>query len=94
MAQNRLKELLGLVATHHYGKNELVSAAIYAMALRRLAPDFTPGEFNAHNTFLHSELNKRFGMTPPTYSYQASDTLLQMLKDELARHGIADTSPK
>jgi formylglycine-generating enzyme required for sulfatase activity len=75
---------------HHYRKNELVSAAIYAMALRRLSPHYKPFEFNAHNGSLHSELNKRFGMSPPTYLYQASDSLLQMLKDELGRHEIAD----
>jgi len=27
-------------------------------------------------------------MSPPTYAYEASDFLLQMLKDQLARHGI------
>jgi len=93
LAQSRLEELLGLIATHHYRKNELVSAAIYAMALRRLSPHYRPFEFNAHNGSLHSELNKRFGMSPPTYLYQASDSLLQMLKDELARHEIADMPP-
>jgi hypothetical protein len=29
-------------------------------------------------------------MEPPTYLYQACDSLLQMLKDKLARHGIAE----
>lgn len=33
-----LQELLRRITTHHYKKNELVSAAIYATALRRLAP--------------------------------------------------------
>ena len=34
-----LKELLGHIAKHHYKNNDLVSAAIYATALRRLSPD-------------------------------------------------------
>ena len=36
------------------------------------------------------ELNGRFGMSPPTYTYQAVDTLLQLLIDKLAQHGILD----
>jgi hypothetical protein len=88
LAQNRLKERLELIATHHYNKKELVSAVIYAMALRRLYPDFKPGEFSAHNSHLHMELNKMFGMEPPTYVYQACDLLLKNVTDELARHGV------
>jgi len=38
LAQNRLKELLGLLSTHHYGNGDIVNAAIYAMALRQLSP--------------------------------------------------------
>jgi hypothetical protein len=64
LAQSRLEELLGLIATHHYRKNELVSAAIYAMALRRLSPNYRLFEFNAHDVALYSELNTRFGMPP------------------------------
>jgi hypothetical protein len=90
-AEAVLKELLRHITTHLYKKNELVSAAIYATALRRLSPDYTPGEFTPHDTFLHSELNKRFGMSPPTHSYQAVDTLRQMLVDKLAQHGMPDT---
>ena len=86
-----LKELLGHIATHHYGNNELVSAAIYATALRRLSPDFQPGEFNPHNRFLHTKLNQLLGMNPPTYQFQAVDELLQMLIEKLAQHGISDT---
>ena len=90
-AEAVLKELLRHITTHHYKKNELVSAAIYATALRRLSPIYKPGEFNPHDAFLHSELNNRFGMSPATYAYQAVDTLRQMLVDKLAQHGISDT---
>ena len=86
-----LKELLGHIAKHHYKNNDLVSAAIYATALRRLSPDYKPGEFNPHDMFLHTDLNMRFGMSPPTYAFQAVDTLQQMLIDKLAQHGILDT---
>jgi hypothetical protein len=37
------------------------------------------------------ELNKLLGMEPPTYVFQACDSLLNMVKDELARHGIAES---
>jgi hypothetical protein len=93
VAQNRLKELLGLVAAHHYQNNELVSAAIYATALRQLSPEgYRAGEFNPHYMPLHSALNNRFELVSP-YAYQAGDSLLQVLKDELARHGIGDPVP-
>ncbi len=86
-----LKELLGHITKHHYDKNELVDAAIYATALRRLSPDYQPGEFISHDTFLHTKLNELFGMNPPTHTYQAVDALLQMLIEKLAQHGISDT---
>jgi len=76
---------------HHYKNKELVSAAIYAAALRRLSPDHKMGEFTRHDMALHQEINSCFGMNPPTYLYQAVDTLLKMLVDKLAEHGIADT---
>jgi hypothetical protein len=90
LAQSRLKELLGLIATHHYRNNDMMSAAIYAMALRQLSPMGSSERFHPHDHFLHSDLNKFFGMQPPSYVYQACDSLLKMVKDELARHGIAD----
>lgn len=93
LAQNRLKELLGLIATHHYRNNDMMSAAIYAMALRQLSPMGYSGPFHPHDNFLHSNLNQLFGMQPPSYVYQACDSLLKMVKDELARHGIADPPP-
>jgi hypothetical protein len=86
-----LKELLSHITTHHYNNDELVSAAIYATALRRLSPVYKEGEFDPHNSFLHTELNTRFGMSPPTYAYQAVDTLRQTLIEKLAQHGISDT---
>ena len=86
-----LKELLGGITTHHYKNNDLISAAIYSTALRRLSPLSKPGEFTPHDLAWHGELNRRFGMSPPTYVYQAVDTLKQMLIDELARHGIQDS---
>lgn len=88
LAQDRLKELLRVITTHYYKKNELVSAAIYAMALRQLSPISKPGEFTPHDSFLHTQLNAVFGMAPPQYAYQACDSLLTMVKDKFARHGI------
>jgi hypothetical protein len=89
-ANTVLKELLSHITTHHYTKGELASAAVYATALRHLAPVYKPFEFTPHNASLHNELNQHFGMNPPTYSYQAVDTLRQMLIDKLAQHGIAE----
>jgi hypothetical protein len=90
-AETVVKELLAHLTTHLYENKKLVSAAIYAGALRRLSPDFKIGEFNPHNPLLHQELNGRFGMNPPTHTYQAVDTLVKMLVDKLAEHGISDT---
>jgi hypothetical protein len=92
LAQGRLKEILGLVATHHYEKKDIASAAIYAMALRQLTSEDCFGPFDPHNPHLHMNLNELFGMEPPTYLFQACDSLLKMVKDELARHGIAESS--
>jgi hypothetical protein len=90
-AEAVLKELLGHITNHYYDKNKLVGATIYAMALRRLSPRYQPGEITRHNAFLHSKLNEAFGMSPPTYAYQAVDELLKMLSEKLAQHGISDT---
>jgi hypothetical protein len=90
-AEAVLKELLGHITTHRYKNKELVSAAIYATALRRLSPTWQQGDFTRHDTALHQELNKRFGMSSPTHVYQAVDTLRQMLVDKLEQHGISDT---
>jgi hypothetical protein len=92
-AENRLKELLGLVTTHYFQQKDMVRAAIYATALRKMVHVVEPGSFDPNNLFLHTELNRRFGMEPPTYMFQAVDSLLQMLEDELARHGIPDPPP-
>jgi len=89
-AEAVLKELLSHITTHHFKNKELVSAAIYATALRRLSPIYRPGDITRHDSFLHQELNNRFGMSPPTHVYQAVDTLRQMLVDKLAEHGISD----
>ena len=91
LAQSRLKELLGVIATHYYHKKDMVSAAIYAMALRQLAPDYET--FTPHDSHLHNELNRLFRMDPSTYLYHACDALLKMVKDELARRGIAESEP-
>lgn len=96
VAQGRLKELLGLIATHCYRQKDMVNAAIYAMALRQLEPrghsdpkgPRDPG--NPHDVHLHLALNKLLGMDPPSYLFQACDSLLKVVKDELARHGVAD----
>jgi hypothetical protein len=90
LAQGHLKELLGLIASYYYRKQDIVSAAIYAMALRQLSPMGYSGPFDPHDTHLHMELNRLFGMEPPTYVFQACDSLLSMVKDELARHGITE----
>jgi hypothetical protein len=87
-AQVVVKELLGHITKHHFDKGKLVSAAIYATALRRLSPIVKPGEDNPHRTEIHTELNRRFGMTG--FAYQAVDSLRQMLIDELAKHGVAE----
>jgi len=45
---------------------------------------------NPHNMHLHEELNALFEIEPPGYAYKACDSLLKLVKDELARHGIVD----
>jgi hypothetical protein len=89
-AEAVLKELLRHVTHHLDTSDDLVSAATYAAALRRLAPNFQPGEFTPHDINLHTKLNQRFGMIPATYAYQAVDSLLQLIVDKLAQHGIRD----
>jgi hypothetical protein len=96
LARKRLKELLGLIATDCFHKKDMVNAAIYAMALRQLSPKGysaptgpnDPGD--PHDVRLQAELNRLLGMEPPKYVFQGCDSLLKMLKDELARHGIVD----
>jgi hypothetical protein len=94
LAQSRLKELIGLIAKHYYYKKDMVNAAIYAMVLRHLSPVAYSEPFDPHYPPLHMELNKLFGMEPPSYVFQAGDSLLKMVKDELARHGITDPPPE
>jgi hypothetical protein len=99
LARDRLKELLGIVGTDYFRKKDMVNAAIYAMALRQLSPEgysrptgpTDPG--GQHDVHLHGELNRLFGTTPPGYVFQACDSLLKLVKDELGRHGIADLPP-
>jgi hypothetical protein len=93
LAQRRLNELMGLVATHYFVKQDLVSAAIYAMALRQLSPEVISGPEYAHDPHLHNELNKLFGVEDKHYLYEACDSLLDIVKKELARHGIIDPPP-
>jgi hypothetical protein len=90
LAERRLKELLGLIATHYYDSKDMVRAAIYAMTLRQLSPMGYSGPFDPHNPHLHNALNSLLRTTPSSYLFQGADSLLKMLKDELARHGIAD----
>jgi hypothetical protein len=92
-AQDRLKELMDRLTRHHHSKGDLVSGAIYAMALRHLSPDYKAGEFTPHDISLHMKLNSFFGMEPPTHTYQACDSLLKIVKDELARRGVTDSAP-
>jgi hypothetical protein len=95
LAKDRLRELMSNITTHYYdnGNGDMDSAVIYAMALRQLLPEgHVPGQFNPHNSFLHTKLNELFGFEPGkpgNYLYQACDLLLKMVKDELARHSPA-----
>lgn len=93
LAHLRLKEILGLVASNCRHKADMVSAAIYALALRQMSPAGYE-TWNPHDMQLHAELNRLFGMDPPTYAYQACDSLVNMVKDELARHGIVEAAEK
>lgn len=87
-AHSWLKELLGYVATHRFQNNDMVSAAIYAMALRQLSPEGYSGPRNPHDMSLHGRLNLLFALDPPSYQYEAGDSLLKTVKDKLAQHGI------
>jgi hypothetical protein len=89
-ASEVVAELLGRITTHHFKNDKLVSAAIFATALRQLCPEYMQGRFDPHDTFLQIALNRQFGMEPPTYSFQAVDGLKQLLIDKLAEHGIAE----
>jgi hypothetical protein len=91
LAERRLKELLELISTHYYDNNDMLRASIYAMTLRQLSPKGYSGPFDPHNPHLHLALNKLFGMEPPSYVFQAADSLLKTVKDELARHGIVES---
>jgi hypothetical protein len=88
LAQKRLTELLRVVAFHHHRKNELLSAAVYAMALRHLSTHFKVGEFTPHDSHLHGKINRAFETN--RYAYDAVDSLLQTVKDTLSGHGITD----
>jgi hypothetical protein len=92
LAQDRLKELLGLVTTHYQSKGELERAMIYAMALRELCPVYEPYTFDPHNVQLHRELNDRFGLT--SYAYDACDTLLEEVKNKLPRQSLSEDEHK
>jgi hypothetical protein len=87
LAKARLIELLDLVATYYDYADDMVSAVIYAMALRHLQPaPWKPGD--RHPSHLHHKLNDLFGCEPGkpgNYLYKPIDLLLQMVKDELAR---------
>jgi hypothetical protein len=88
LAQDRLRELLGVVTTHHYSKGELGRAMIYAMALRELYPVYEEYKFNPHDMFLHGELNNRFELT--SYAFAACDALLKEVKNKLARKSLSE----
>jgi len=92
LAQGRLRELMDRIIRHHHSNGDLLSAAIHAMALLHLSPEYKTGEFNPHDIHLHGKLNSLFGMEPPSYTYQACDSLLKMVRDELAAHGVTDSA--
>jgi hypothetical protein len=89
-AQGHLKELLGHIAKYHFYKEDMVNAAIYAMALRQLSP---MDSGYPHHGPLHAALSSRFGMRPRTNDFRVCDSLLKKVKDELARQGIVELSP-
>jgi hypothetical protein len=91
LVKDRLIELLCLVATNYNYTDDMLSAVIYAMALRHLQGcEWQPGHL--YPISLHNKLNELFQMRPGGYAYEAYDLLLQMVKDELARH-TARSSP-
>jgi len=92
IAQDRLKELLGLVTTHYHSKGELERAMIYAIALRELSPVYEPYKVNPHNFDLHTALNLRFGLT--SYAFHACDDLLKELKKKLPRQPVSENEHK
>jgi hypothetical protein len=57
---------IGKTSASSWTDRHLVSATIYAMALQRLSPAYQPGDFNPHDSFLHTTLNEIFGINPPT----------------------------
>jgi len=86
LAKDRLRELMSALTTYYFNTDDMVNAVIYAMALRQLSPEgYVLGQFNPHNSFLHTKLNQLFEMKPGGYVYEACDLLLKIVKDELAR---------
>jgi hypothetical protein len=92
LAQDRLKELLGLVTTHYQSKGELERAMIYAIALRELSPNYEQYKFNPHDLQLHGELNRRFGLT--SYAFHACDNLLKEVEKKLPRQAMSEDQHK
>ncbi|HXF89691.1 MAG TPA: hypothetical protein VNK48_15170 [Xanthobacteraceae bacterium] len=82
-AERRLKELLGFIATHRYENDDIGTAAIYAMALRQLAPGHET--FTEHNFFLLHRLNQLFptGSQDQDYVFRACDALLKMVREHI-----------
>jgi hypothetical protein len=92
-AQEMVKELISSLATHFHRQRDMVTATVLAMALRRLSPAGYSWPFDPHDRFLHAELNRIFGMESGVYAYRACESLLDMVKKELAKHGITDAVP-
>lgn len=82
VAAKRLAELLGLFASHHHRKDDMVSAAIYALAFRHLVPDSKTG-FNPHDHSLHVRLNELFGVDKGSYVFKACDEILAGLTQKV-----------
>ncbi len=96
-AQNRLKELLSHLQRHHSRKGDLVNETWCAMVLRQFFPDYErpsgPDDLgDLHDGVFHSKLNRLFGMVSPPYLFAACDTLLDVVRGELSRHGISAVS--
>ena len=95
LAKDRLRELMWVITLHHsIERDDMVSAVIYAMALRQLSPRDVPGQFSPHIPSLHGRLNEIFEVPGEGYVDEASNLLLSMVKDEIARHGTAKPASK
>ncbi|HMJ86950.1 MAG TPA: hypothetical protein VK504_27415 [Vicinamibacterales bacterium] len=97
IAKRRLGELLSLLTDHYHRENDITSAAIYALALRYLVPDSSRSRDSppvaSHEYNVHTRLNEALGIIEPSYLLEGCDSLLRLLKTELARHESPALNP-